>query len=279
MRYSTSAFVWGFIGLAGLLFLAYCAPLEPLSAGFWTGAAWTICGVAGIAVPLKILGLRRRAHGAILAGAGVAVSAGCLLWPVSRIPPGQPAMLLDDYLAGYDFGERHERIIKASPEQVMAALKAIRVEDVGLWQTLMRIRAALFGGAALRRNQPATAAPLLTLMQQPGSGFLLLEERPLEIVMGMAGRPWANQGAPGVRDAETWKAFHEPGAIRVAFNFQVEDLGHGESRLITETRIEGTDADARRRMARYWRVIHPGSGLIRRGMLDAVEKRALHGPA
>jgi len=261
------------IGFLGLLFLAYCAPLEPLSTGFWTGVVWVLCGIVNAVYPAKLLGIGRRAHGAWLAAAGVLLCLACVMWPVRPIPAGKTAMLLDSYLAGYDFGERHENVIKGSPEQVMASLKAVRVEDIRIWQTLMRIRVMLFGGAPVRRNQPATTAPLLTLMQQPGSGFLLLEERPFEIVMGMAGRPWANQGAPGVHDAETWRAFHEPGSIRVAFNFRVEDMGRGESRLITETRIAGTDDEGRSRMARYWRVIYPGSGLIRREILNAAEAR------
>jgi hypothetical protein len=44
--------------------------------------------------------------------------------------------------------------------------------------------------------------------------------------------------------------------------------------LTTETRVYATDASSRRRFARYWRVIYPGSSLIRRMWLRAVEKRA-----
>jgi hypothetical protein len=44
--------------------------------------------------------------------------------------------------------------------------------------------------------------------------------------------------------------------------------------LTTETRIYATDASSRRAFARYWRVIYPGSSLIRRMWLRAIKKRA-----
>jgi hypothetical protein len=48
----------------------------------------------------------------------------------------------------------------------------------------------------------------------------------------------------------------------------------GWSRLSTETRVLGTDDSARRRFAVYWRLIYPGSALIRRMWLQAVKRRA-----
>jgi hypothetical protein len=48
----------------------------------------------------------------------------------------------------------------------------------------------------------------------------------------------------------------------------------GGSRVTTETRILATDDGARRRFGAYWRVIYPGSALIRIGWLDAIRRRA-----
>ena len=42
----------------------------------------------------------------------------------------------------------------------------------------------------------------------------------------------------------------------------------------TDTRVHATSDDARRRFAAYWRVIYPGSSLIRRTWLAAIRKRA-----
>jgi hypothetical protein len=44
--------------------------------------------------------------------------------------------------------------------------------------------------------------------------------------------------------------------------------------VTTETRIYATDASAGRRFAPYWRVIYPGSALIRRMWLRAIAHRA-----
>ena len=57
-------------------------------------------------------------------------------------------------------------------------------------------------------------------------------------------------------------------------NFRIEPDGKGGSRLSTETRVFATDAASRRRFAAYWRVIYPGSALIRRMWLRAVRLRA-----
>jgi hypothetical protein len=43
----------------------------------------------------------------------------------------------------------------------------------------------------------------------------------------------------------------------------------------TETRVFATSPAARRRFAAYWRVIYPGSAIIRRSWLRAIRHRAL----
>jgi hypothetical protein len=57
-------------------------------------------------------------------------------------------------------------------------------------------------------------------------------------------------------------------------NFLVLPDGKGGSLVSTETRIHASDAAARRRFAAYWRVIYPGSALIRRMWLRAIRRRA-----
>ncbi len=56
-------------------------------------------------------------------------------------------------------------------------------------------------------------------------------------------------------------------------SFLVEPNGAG-SLVTTETRVFATDDSARRRFAAYWRVIYPGSALIRRMWLRAIQRRA-----
>jgi hypothetical protein len=68
--------------------------------------------------------------------------------------------------------------------------------------------------------------------------------------------------------------FNEVHAIHVdADPKRVYDAIHGV-RVTTETRVFADNAAAARRFAVYWRVIQPGSDLIRRGWLRAIKRRA-----
>jgi hypothetical protein len=44
--------------------------------------------------------------------------------------------------------------------------------------------------------------------------------------------------------------------------------------VTTETRVFTTDPWSRRKFGEYWRMIYPGSALIRRMWLQAIKKRA-----
>ena len=110
-------------------------------------------------------------------------------------------------------------------------------------------------------------------MVQPGSGFLGLDlADPSELVLGMVG--FVHAPKPHLRTPEEFKAFTAPGGLRVAFNLRVVDEGGGVVRVSTETRSFGNDEGARRAFARYWRLIYPGSSIIRRVWLDAIVARA-----
>lgn len=67
-----------------------------------------------------------------------------------------------------------------------------------------------------------------------------------------------------------------PGYALAAMNFVVTPEGPNASWLSTETRVFATSPDARRRFEAYWRVIYPGSAIIRRSWLLAIERRALN---
>ena len=58
-------------------------------------------------------------------------------------------------------------------------------------------------------------------------------------------------------------------------NFLVTPDGPDGSLVSTETRVFATSDDARRQFARYWRVIYPGSAIIRRMWLRAIARRAM----
>lgn len=80
---------------------------------------------------------------------------------------------------------------------------------------------------------------------------------------------------PSVRlKSEEFRAWAPPHTVKIAANFQIEDAGSGRSRVITETRVAANDDFARAKMATYWALIYPGSGMIRRGLLQVIRERA-----
>ena len=57
-------------------------------------------------------------------------------------------------------------------------------------------------------------------------------------------------------------------------NFVVTQDGASGSVVSTETRVYANSPSARRRFAAYWRVIYPGSAILRRMWLRAIQRRA-----
>lgn len=83
-------------------------------------------------------------------------------------------------------------------------------------------------------------------------------------------------GLEPIRNASEFLQFSRPGFVKATINFLVTDDRSGASKVVTETRIQATDAMAQRRFGWYWRVIYPGSMPIRIMWLRALKQRAEH---
>ncbi len=267
-----SVLLIGLLGSALLCLFDYFAPLEFTSVLVYTGITLILVGLVSLASPLRVLliGTRRKA-GVVLAAGLVFVGVG-LEWPAQRHRVAQPSCRLDEFLPEYDFYERHEVAVHATTDRTVAALRQVTFDDIAVMDTLMRIRAA--AGGRFNARTPARNRPILDVMAGPGSAFLPLAGDSREIVMGMAGRPWSSEPGPRVRSSADFAAFNAPRSVKIAFNLVVEEGKPGWSRVTTETRVLATDDAARRIMARYWRLIYPGSGMIRRMWLNATRARA-----
>lgn len=107
------------------------------------------------------------------------------------------------------------------------------------------------------------------------AGFIVLGRTRDELVVAALGRPWAPRGRRPPRlagqadPAGFFTRFAEPGWAKMAVNFRA---GAGE--LTTETRVLLTGQRSRRAFRRYWLLIRPFSGLIRRQWLAAIARRA-----
>ena len=124
---------------------------------------------------------------------------------------------------------------------------------------------------------PPPAKPLLEVATD--TSFLLLADDPgRETVIGTAVVVPHDVRFETTPPPEDYKALRRPGFAVAAMNFLIREERPGECTLTTETRVHATDAATRRRFAAYWRLIYPGSALIRRMWLRAIKRRA-EGPA
>ena len=103
--------------------------------------------------------------------------------------------------------------------------------------------------------------------------LLLAHEKDHEIVVGTLVAAPPDMRPPYERTPQWYQALSEPGYAKAVMSFLVEPAGTG-SLVTTETRVFATDDSTRRRFAIYWRVIYPGSALIRRMWLRAIQRRA-----
>src|SRR5262245_22217531 len=182
-----------------------------------------------------------------------------------------PPALIDELMPRFDEVERHERLVRAAPDAVWAALWRVDLLSSPLVRWLLMLRGA--PSALLHPHRPARRRTV-TLRQVLEHGFVLLGERPeREVALGLVGRFWTLRGERLTVDAPGFVAFDRPGYAKAVWDFRLTPEGDA-TRLSTETRILGLDADSRRRFRRYWRVIQPFSGLTRRAFLRAVDREA-----
>jgi hypothetical protein len=232
-------------------------------------------GCVAVVRPLPFLGIRTRPHGIVVFLWGVAVFLVGVNLPTSetRIVAKQSA--LDDFIPVYQFHEFHETRIHASREAVFKAIKEVRANEIFLFRTLTWIRRFGRSGREDILNPPENE-PLLAVALR--TSFMRLAEEPdREIVVGtLAAAP---KGTRLKKDAtpEDFKALQTPGFALAALNFRLEDVSHAETVLTTETRVYATDTSTRKRFGAYWRVVYPGSALIRVTWLRAIRHRAENG--
>ena len=185
-------------------------------------------------------------------------------------------MLLDSFMPLYHFNEVHSIRIHAPPDRIFRAIKALTLPEIRLAHILFWIRALPARLRGKRAARPIPAKPILEVAAD--SNFLLLaEETNRELVLGTIGQFWRLEGGEGISisNPQEFLAFDRPEYAKAALNFYI-DRHHSVSwaSLRTETRIYVPDPVTRRKFATYWRVIYPGSALLRRMWLRAIKRRA-----
>ncbi len=256
------------LAVAAILLFNYWAAFQPLSTLVYSGIVLALAGLANLVIPFRFLGVRKRGVGALVLAGGVGLALVALSWPARTIRVAQHLSVLDDAMPEYQFYEKHSARIHARPDQVLQAVRESTFGDMKCMATLLRIRAS----ALHIRDTGASLQNRRVLDTFAASGYITGGNEH-EVVMFGGANARAKRGL-GVRTLQEFTDYRVPGAVKMAYNFTVEDAGGGWTTLSTETRVLTTDDLTRRGMGRYWRLIVPGSGLLRRQWLDAIKKRA-----
>jgi hypothetical protein len=241
----------------------------------YAGVALVLAAGVSLLKPLRALRIRSQGVAVCMLPVGLVLAGSGGWWPWPERSSSGSARL-DAFLPRYQFVEFHEARVRATPEAVYDAIRAVTADEIRTFRVLTWIRSPRLPGREGRESllQPSPRDPILDVATR--SGFVwLADQRGREALVGAV---VCCEGAQA-RSAEEFQALTRPGVAKAAMNFRIADAGAGECRLTTETRVLATDLATRRRFGLYWAFIYPGSSLIRHGWLEAIRKRAEGGSA
>jgi hypothetical protein len=219
-------------------------------------------GAVSLLIPLQFLGIRTRKRGlGVLVLSLLAFTAGVYL-PITETRVETPRTRLDEFAPVYQFSEFHSILVAAPKDRVDAAIRAVQPEEIRCFKTLTWIR-------TLGKSMAPEGRPILASFTA-GAFVVLADDPGREIVMGrggnaMGGKLWA---------AEEFSAFHPAPLVKIVMNFRMQEVDATHCLLTTETRVYAAGTHVLRGFATYWRMIYPGSALIRRMWLRAIKLRA-----
>ena len=236
----------------------------------YTALLVSAAGFLAAVRPLPRLALHTRRRALVVASAGLAVAGVGMALPAFESRATTQASRLDEFAPAWQFHEVHTIRIAAPPARVFDAIKQVRADEIFLFRALTWIRR---GGRQAPPSILSAGSDTPILEVATKGGFIYLaDDAPREVVVGAVVA--APPGARGKLTPDRFKQPFPPGFAVAAMNFRVTPDGAGGSVVSTETRVFASDASARRRFAAYWRVIYPGSAIIRRMWLRAIERRA-----
>ena len=238
----------------------------------YLGFALFFAGLISLIRPLRFVYIRTRRWALMVSGVGLLLAVGILLLPYRDQEAANHVTKLDDWMPRWQVGERHVLKVAAPPAKVFAAIHEVRGDEILLFRTLTAIRRCGGTGPESILNAPEQK-PLLDVATQ--TTFVLLEdEAPRELVIGtVIAAPRAARGS-GRLEPDLFRKTLRPGVVLATMNFIVTPAEDGGSTIATETRICANSPAALRQFGIYWRLIHPGSDIIRRMWLRAIARRA-----
>ncbi len=176
--------------------------------------------------------------------------------------PFDPADL-DRWLPKPQIRTHHRRSAEVAGAELWEAAQAIRVSDAP------RL------GRVLRWRIPGTPLDLRFQEVFRRYPFTVLAEGEDWSVSGLCGRPWSlRRDYPMLSGAEEFRAWEQPGTVRVLFAHWTESSAEGGAEIVSESRVEPVDRPARWRMRALWTAVGRFEGLIGREALTAAVARA-----
>lgn len=173
--------------------------------------------------------------------------------------------LHEKYLPQYDFNEVHRIEVKAPADRIFEAIMDLDVRKSRLIRILI----------GLRGMKPEDSGGFQNLQKM---GFTILEVMPMhEGIAGLVGQFWKPSGNIQKLSAEEFVSFAREGFLKATWNFRITASGEGSHTVETETRVQCIGPLARKKFRRYWLLVKPFSGIIRKEMLKIIRHQAGHG--
>lgn len=236
---------------------------------FWIGVILAVIGLVSLIKPLAFLFIVDRIIALVVLIGGLLTLSAALLWPV-QLTKAQTGQVIDQLAPEYAFNEYHERIINATPETIKEAFRITGVGDIPVVHLLMKIR-----GIAEEKDRSGEVSKTEAetgILKTPDFDWIIVDS--IECITFIIMNVSTKTPPPVLKTIEQFNAFNEPGYNKVAVNFRFKQLENGQTLVSTETRNFAQTTSDNQQFARYWRIIYPGSALIRRVWLDTLAKKA-----
>ena len=162
-------------------------------------------------------------------------------------------------------------VIAAPADMVFFEATRLDLQSLPVVRLIFRIRGWLMGDTI-----EAPARPLGIVAETMVLGWGLLAHTACRsIVMGAAAQPWVRNVTFRTISAARFASFAEPDYVKIVWTLEAEPMGLELTRFRTETRVEPTDAAARRKFFWYWMAFGLGIRFIRWNMLRELRRSAL----
>jgi hypothetical protein len=246
------------------------------SALLYVGASLVAASLIVSVFALRGSWVRARKPSLVVAALGLALCAYAFSAPAREISIVQPVQRLDFMMPRYHFHERHAMRVSAPPAVVDSAIRSVTADEIRLYNTLTWIRRLGRSGPPSLLDPPR-GMPMLSVAAR--TGFQVLSDNPGdETVLGVM-LPLSRQARAELAASRRMRrrlpfVASKEGYASATMNFRITPGDQGGSVVSTETRVFAPDDATRRSFARYWRIIYPGSALIRREWLAAIRRRS-----